>query len=152
MIWKSDLSDKIECNFLPSSSCVSSTIWMHYMDADKAYWGKARQELHKNAMLNESWKQHPMKQQLYSHLPPISKTIEIRQARYVGFCWKSKDKFTCPPMDSCTRTYHCWPTNKNLHKTALYGHRCSLEDLPEAIDYRDKWWKRVREIFASSMT
>ena len=25
-----------------------------------------------HAVLNKSWKQHPTKQQLYSHLPPIS--------------------------------------------------------------------------------
>ena len=29
-----------------------------------------------HAVLNKSWKQHPTKQQLYNHLPPISKTIE----------------------------------------------------------------------------
>ena len=32
----------------PSSGCVESAIWMHYMDADKMYEEKARQELHKN--------------------------------------------------------------------------------------------------------
>ena len=30
------------------------------------------------AMLNKSWWQHPKKQQLYSHLPPIIKTIQVR--------------------------------------------------------------------------
>ena len=39
-----------------------------------------------------SWKQHPTKQQLYGHLPPISKTIQIRRARHVGHCWRSKEK------------------------------------------------------------
>ena len=33
-----------------SSSHVNSTLWMHHMDADKAYREKARQELHKNAV------------------------------------------------------------------------------------------------------
>ena len=28
------------------------------------------------AIVNKSWKQHPTKQQLYDHLPPISKTIQ----------------------------------------------------------------------------
>ena len=35
--------------FLPSSGCVNSTIWMNYIDADKVYREKARQELLKNA-------------------------------------------------------------------------------------------------------
>ena len=39
--------------------------------------------------LNKSWKQHPIKQQLYSDLPPITKTIKIRHA---GHCWRSRDE------------------------------------------------------------
>ena len=35
--------------FLSNSGCVNTTVWMHHMDADKMYWEKARQELHKNA-------------------------------------------------------------------------------------------------------
>ena len=33
-------------------------------------------------ILNKSWRQHPTKQQLYGHLPPIMKTIKIRQTRH----------------------------------------------------------------------
>ena len=44
------------------------------------------------AVLNKSWRQHPTKQQLYSHLPPISKTIQTRQARHASHCWRSKSK------------------------------------------------------------
>ena len=38
------------------------------------------------AILNKSGKQGPTKQQLYGHLPPISKTIQIRQTRHAGHC------------------------------------------------------------------
>ena len=31
-----------------------------------------------HAVLNKFWKQHPTKQQLYSHLLPISQTIQVR--------------------------------------------------------------------------
>ena len=34
VIWKSDLSNEIKCNFVPSSCCVHTTVWMHYLDAD----------------------------------------------------------------------------------------------------------------------
>ena len=44
------------------------------------------------AILNRSWRQHPTKQQLYSHLPPITKTIQIRWTRHAGHCWRSRDK------------------------------------------------------------
>ena len=30
---------------------------------------------------NKSWRQHPIKQQLYSHLPPITKTIQVRRTK-----------------------------------------------------------------------
>ena len=36
--------------FLPSSSCVNTTVQMHHMDADKTHWEKARRELQKNVM------------------------------------------------------------------------------------------------------
>ena len=35
---------------------------------------------------------HPIKQQLYGHLPTILKTIQIRRARHAGHCWRSKDE------------------------------------------------------------
>ena len=44
------------------------------------------------AVLNQSWRQHPTKQQLYGHLSPITKTIQIRRTRHVRLCWRSKDK------------------------------------------------------------
>ena len=33
------------------------------------------------AILNKFWKQRPIKQQLYGHLPSISKSVQIRRAR-----------------------------------------------------------------------
>ena len=44
------------------------------------------------AILNKSWKQHHTRHQLYGHLPPIMKTIQTRQSRYAGHCWRSKDE------------------------------------------------------------
>ena len=44
------------------------------------------------AILNKSWRQHPTKQQLYGHLPLITKTINIRQTGYVGHSWSCRDE------------------------------------------------------------
>ena len=41
---------------------------------------------------NKSWKQHSTKLQLYGHLSPISKTIQIRRTRHAGNGWRSKDE------------------------------------------------------------
>ena len=42
------------------------------------------------AILNKSWKQHPTKQQLYGHLPTITKTIQVRQTRYARHSLRSR--------------------------------------------------------------
>ena len=44
------------------------------------------------AKLNKSWRQHPTKQQLYGHLPPITKTIQVRRTRHTGHCWRNRDE------------------------------------------------------------
>ena len=43
-------------------------------------------------ILNKSWWQHPTRHQLYGHLPPITKTIQVRRTRHAGHCWRSKDE------------------------------------------------------------
>ena len=44
------------------------------------------------AILNKSWLQHPTSHQLYGHLPPITKTIQVRRTRHAGHCWRSRDE------------------------------------------------------------
>ena len=44
------------------------------------------------ALLNMSRRQHRTKQQLYGLLPTITKTIQVRQSRHAGHCWRSKDE------------------------------------------------------------
>ena len=38
--------------FLPNSGRIDTTIWMHYLDANKTYGEKAWRQLHKNAGSN----------------------------------------------------------------------------------------------------
>ena len=40
--------------------------------------------------MNKSWQHHPTKHQLYGHLPPITKTIQVRRTRHAGHCWRSR--------------------------------------------------------------
>ena len=44
------------------------------------------------AILNKSWRQRPTKQQLHGHLPPITRTIQVRRTRHVGHCWRSNNE------------------------------------------------------------
>ena len=45
------------------------------------------------AILNKSWRQHHTKKQLYGHLPPVTKTIQVWRTRHAGHCWRSRDEF-----------------------------------------------------------
>ena len=44
------------------------------------------------AILIKSWQQHPTRHQLYGHLPPITKTIQVRRNRHAGHCCRSRDE------------------------------------------------------------
>ena len=44
------------------------------------------------AILNKSWRQHLTRHQLYGHLPPITKTIQVRRTRNAGHCWRTRDE------------------------------------------------------------
>ena len=126
------------------------------MDAYLTYGEKAWWQLHKMlwVVLNKSWKQHHTKQQLYDYLPPINKTIKIRWTRHVGHCWRSRDKLISDVLlwtPSHRRAKAGWPAQTYIqHLCANTG--CSPEDLPEAMDDRDGWRERVRDIRADSMT
>ena len=104
------------------------------------------------AVLNKSWRQHPTKQQLYDHLPPIMKTIQVRWTEHARYCWRSKNKLISDVLrwtPSHGRAKAEWPARTYTQQLCA-NTRCSLEDLLGAMEDRDGWWERVREICASS--
>ena len=129
---------------------------MHYLDANKTAGEKARRQLHKNAANNieQALEQHPTKHQLYGHLPPITKTIQVRWTTHAGHCWRSRDELISDVL--------LW--------TPIYGRAkagrpartyiqqlcedvgCSPEDLPKAMNDREKGRERVRDIRAGGTT
>ena len=95
IIWKSDLTDKMKHSFFQAAVILillyGCTTWTLTKWLEKKLDGNYTRML--RAILNKSWRQHPTKHQLYGHLPPIMKTIQVRQTRHVGHCWRSRDKF-----------------------------------------------------------
>ena len=90
------------------------------------------------AILNKSWRQHPTKQQLYSHQPPISKTIQVRQTRHAGHCWKSRDELISDVflwIPSHGQEKAGWPAWTYIQQLCVET-GCSPKDLPEAMDDR----------------
>ena len=68
------------------------------------------------AILNKSWRQHPTRHQLYGHLPPITKTIQVRRTRHAGHCWGSKGKLISDVLQ-WTPTYGQTKAGRPLENT-----------------------------------
>ena len=103
---------------------------------------------------SQSWRQHPTRHQLYGHLPPITRTIQVRQTRHAGHCWRSKDELISDVL-VWTPTYGRAKAGRpaRTYIQQLFEDRgCSPEDLPEAMNGREKWRERVRDIRVSGTT
>ena len=101
-----------------------------------------------------SWQQHPTRHQLYGHLPPITKTIQVRRTRQVGHCWRSRDELISDVL--------LWTPTHGRAKAGRPARTyiqqlcedtgCCPEDMPEAMNDREKWRERVKDIRATSTT
>ena len=106
------------------------------------------------AILNKSWQQHPTRHQVYGHLPPIRKTIQVRRTRHAGHCWRSRDEHISVVL-RWTPTYG---RAKAGRPARIYIQQlcedtgCSPEQLPEAVKDREKWRGMDRDIQASNTT
>ena len=152
VIWKSDLTDKrkrIFCHAAVVSILLyGCTTWTPTKRLEKKLDGNYTML---RAILKKSWRQHPTKHQLYGHLPPITKTIQVRRARHAGHSWRSRDELISDVLQ-WTPAYGRAKAGRLARK---YIHQlcedtgCSPEDLPEAMNDREKWRERVRDICAS---
>ena len=89
IIWKLDLTDKMKRSFF-QAAVASILLYGCTTKRLKKLDGNYTRML--RAILNKSWRQHPTKHQLYGHLPPIAKTIQVRRTRHAGYCWRSRDE------------------------------------------------------------
>ena len=93
------------------------------------------------AILNKSWQQHHTRHQLYGHLPPITKTIQVRRTRHAGHCWRSRDELI--------RDVLLWILTHGRAKAGRPARTyiqqlcedtgCCPEDLPRAMNDREEW-------------
>ena len=99
------------------------------------------------AILNKTWRQHPTRHQLYGHLPPITKTIQVRRTRHAGHCWGSRDELISDVLlwtPTCGRAKAGRPARTYIQQLCE-DMGCSPEELPEAMNDREGWRERVRE-------
>ena len=91
---------------------------------------------------------------IYSIFLSFISFYRVRQTRHAGHCWRSRDKLISDVL-LWTPTYGpakagrpAWTYIQQLCEDT----GCSPEDLPEAMNDREKWRERVRDIRASSTT
>ena len=92
--------------------------------------------------------------QLYGHLPPITKTIQVRRTRHAGHSWRSKDELISDVL-LWTPTYGQAKAGRPARtciQQLCEDTGCNPEDLPEAMNNWEKWRERVRDIRAGGMT
>ena len=152
IIWKSDLTDKRKRSFFEAAVVsillYGCTTWTLTKRLEKKLDGNYTRIL--RAILNNSGRQPP-------HIRPpasITKTIQARRTRHAGHCWRSRDELICDVL-LWNRTYD-QAKARRLARTYIQqlceDTGCSPEDLPEAMNDREKWWERVRDIRASGTT
>ena len=103
------------------------------------------------AILNRSWQQHPTRRQLYGHLPPITKTIQARRTRHAGHCWRSKVEIVSDVL-LWTPAYgqsKAGRPARTFIQQLCDDTGCNPEDLLKAMNDRETWRERVRDIRAS---
>ena len=153
---KSDLTDKMKRSFflaaVTSILLYGCTTWTLTKRLEKKLDGNYTRML--RAILSKSWRQHPKRHQLYGHLPPITKTIQVRRTRHAGHCWRSRDELISDVL--------LWTPTHGRAKAGRPARTyiqqlcedtgCCPEDLPRAMNDREKWRERVRDIRATSTT
>ena len=125
---------------------------MHYMNYNKTAGEDARRQLNKNAASNLEQVLAAAPHKTPTVRPPAS--YQFRRTRHTGHCWRSRDELI--------RDVLLWtPTNgraKAGRPAGTYIQElcedtgCCPENLPEAMNDREKWRERVRDIRATSTT
>ena len=145
-----DLTDKIKRSFFQagvvSILLYGCTTWTLTKRMGKKSLIATTQEY-------KSRRQHPTKNQLYGHLPPITKIIKVRRTRHAGQCWSSReeligDVLLTPPHG---RANAGWPARTYAQQLCV-NTGCTPEDLPEAMNDREGWRERVKDIRADGTT
>ena len=150
IIWKSNLTNKLKRSFfqavVESILLYRCTTLTRTKRLEKKLDGNYTRML--RAIMNKS------SRQLYGHLPPITKTIQVRRTRYAGHCWRRRDELISDIL-LWTPTYSQAKAGRPARtyiQQLCEDTGCSPEDLPEAMNDREKWREGFRDIRASGTT
>ena len=141
VIWKSNTTDKIKRGFFQAAVMsillYGCTTWMLTKRREENPDSNYTRML--QSILNKSRRQHCTKQQLYGHLPPITKTIKDRWTRHAGHCWRSKDELISDVLLRTSSHGQAGKPARTYIQQLCADTGCSPEDQPEVMDNREGW-------------
>ena len=149
---ETDINTRLAKAAVVSILLYGCTTWMQTKRMEKSLYGNYTRML--RAILNKSWRQHPTKQQLYGHLPPITKTMQVKRTRHAGDSRRSRDELisdVLPWTPSHDRAKAGRPAKTYMQQLCT-DTGCSPEDLPEPMNDREEWRERVKDIRADGGT
>ena len=108
---------------------------------------KTRWESTQRAILNKSWKQHPLKT---AAVRPLTSNLINHPNKMIKICREPLEKQGQTHKRrsiSYTSTCQCWLTSKDLNQLCV-NTGCTLENLPGVMDDREGWQERIGELCA----
>ena len=153
IIWKSDLTDKMKCSFFQAAvisillyGCTTWTLTKRLKKLDSNYTRMLR------AILNKSWRQHPQGTNYTATCLPSRKLSKLDEPDTQDTAGEARTNSSVmysygPPHMAKQKQDDQLDIQQLCEDT-----RCSPEDLPEAMNDREKWRERVRDIRVSGTT
>ena len=154
IIWKSNLTDKMKHSFflaaVVSILLYGCTTWTLTKRLEKKQDGNYTSNI-EQVLAATPHKTPTIRPPAF---PPITKTIQARRTRHAGHCWRSRDELISDVL-LWTPAYGQAKAGRPARtyiQQLCEDTGCSPEDLPEAMNDREKWRERVRDIRASGTT
>ena len=153
-IWESKLSERLKRNFfratVESFLTYVATTWTLRKTLENRLNGSYTRMI--RAALNKSWKEHLTKEELYKRIPMVTETIRKQRTSFAGHCRRADNELAItvllwqPQQGQRSRGRPA----KTYVDQLVEDTECTLEEIPNAMNDRDGWIKRVNECRASS--
>ena len=103
--------------------------------------------------LNISWKKHPTKKRIYSHLSPISTSIRERRLKLAGHLWRNKQELASDVLfwDPKQGKRSIGRPHRTYIDQLVDDTDLALEDIPKAMDDRKIWQERIKQVRVRSI-
>ena len=153
-ISKSKLSERLKRNFfratVESVLTYGTTIWT----LTKTLKNRLNESYTRilRAAQNKSWKENLTNEELYKRIPIVTETIRKQRMRFAGHYWRADNELVSTVL--LWQPQHGQRSRGRPAKTytdqLVEDTECTLDVLPNTMNDRDGWRKRVNESRTSS--